>query len=195
MQALSEQVDEAHRATDRARINRNRAKEAYDRVYLRGARMFEDMCRFAGLDGLAAKIRRRERRAAPEEVVDEQNNIESEISAEESRDDVKDELRSDGPPAAVSLQARDEANQGYEARRTAVRRAKSEIRRVEGPQVAALLPRCRRSDQVDEAHRTGSAEGRTLTAERRSVLPCDNLKFEEQDDEGSDSSRRPSHVR
>ena len=66
--ALADEIDEAQRATDRARIERNRAKDDYDRVYLRGIRMFEDLCRFAGLDDLAATLRRRKRSKASSET-------------------------------------------------------------------------------------------------------------------------------
>jgi hypothetical protein len=59
---LSDEVNEAHRASDRARIARSRAKDVFDRVYLRAARIFEDLCRLSGLDDLAARVRRREGR-------------------------------------------------------------------------------------------------------------------------------------
>lgn len=70
--ALSVEIDEAHRASDRARIARSRAKDAFDRAYLRAARIFEDTCRFCGLDDLADRVRRRQsRRAAAEDAVTE----------------------------------------------------------------------------------------------------------------------------
>jgi hypothetical protein len=50
---LLDEINEAHRAGNRARIARSRAKDVFDRVYLRAARIFEDLCRFAGLDDLA----------------------------------------------------------------------------------------------------------------------------------------------
>jgi hypothetical protein len=63
--ALSDDINEANRASDRTRIARSRAKEVFDRIYLRAARIFEDTCRFAGLDHLAARVRRREGRPTP----------------------------------------------------------------------------------------------------------------------------------
>jgi hypothetical protein len=59
---LSDEINEAHRASDRARIARSRAKDVFDRVYLRAARIFEDLCRLSGLDDLAARVRRRQGR-------------------------------------------------------------------------------------------------------------------------------------
>ena len=63
---LVAEVNTAQRATDRARRERKKAKETYDRLYLRGARIFEDLCRFSGLEGLAAKVRRRKGRTSSE---------------------------------------------------------------------------------------------------------------------------------
>ena len=83
--ALSNEINEAQRASDRARIERKRAKKIYARVYLRGARMFEDMCRFAGLDDLADRVRRRKGRPAAaeaEETVSEEMVSEEMVSEE-----------------------------------------------------------------------------------------------------------------
>ena len=100
---LAQEINEAHRATGRARRTRTNAKQAYDRVFLRGARMFEDMCRFAGLDALATKIRRRQRRqAVDEDAAPESDTLSPDkivLSREDSAEDFTPRSEAPSEPA------------------------------------------------------------------------------------------------
>jgi hypothetical protein len=66
---LDRQVDEHRRELDEGLIEKNKAKEEHDRVFLHTARAFESFCRLAGEDELADRVRKsqpRTRRAADE---------------------------------------------------------------------------------------------------------------------------------
>jgi hypothetical protein len=57
LEASMEQVNEARRLIDLARVEKNDAMAAYDEIFLRTTRMFEDLCRYAGERELADKVR------------------------------------------------------------------------------------------------------------------------------------------
>jgi len=59
---LDRQIDENRREHDEALIEKNKAKEEHDRVFLHTARTFESFCRLAGEDELADRVRETQRR-------------------------------------------------------------------------------------------------------------------------------------
>ena len=54
---LTEQINQAKRRTSAARAEKKEAMNGYDRIFLRSARIFEDLCRYAGQDILADQVR------------------------------------------------------------------------------------------------------------------------------------------
>jgi len=69
VRGLDRQIDENRREHDEALIEKNKAKEEHDRVFLHTARTFESFCRLAGEDELAHRVResqKRTRRTATE---------------------------------------------------------------------------------------------------------------------------------
>jgi hypothetical protein len=63
LRAARDRVNVERRRTDEAWVARERARDGYDVLHLETARTFESYCRMAGMEELAARVRRRTRRA------------------------------------------------------------------------------------------------------------------------------------
>ena len=73
VRGLVAQISEAKRQIAAARSHKHAMTDAYDQIFLRSARIFEDYCRYAGRDDLADSVRASKRRPGrtvkePEEV-------------------------------------------------------------------------------------------------------------------------------